>query len=105
MPMSFLLDGLGLAASVSSVRCGIWPLCRRSMRQVQTNRVKSDVVDSKLRFNCVSTGQRLDRWSGRVSGYYRRHDNALLGLSCATKERSATAGCGDVKKQSRLGEV
>jgi cytochrome c len=31
-----------------------------------------------------------------------RRDNALLGLSCAAKERSATAGCGDVEKQSCL---
>jgi len=30
-------------------------LGRRSTQQVQTNRVKCDVVDSKLRFNCVST--------------------------------------------------
>jgi hypothetical protein len=28
---------------------------RRSTQQVQTNRVKSDVLNSKLRFNCVST--------------------------------------------------
>ena len=28
---------------------------RRSTQQVQTNGVKCDVVDSKLRFNCVST--------------------------------------------------
>src|SRR6516164_9540321 len=30
-------------------------LGRRSTPRVQTNRVKCDVVDSKLRFNCVST--------------------------------------------------
>jgi hypothetical protein len=30
-------------------------LGRRSTQQVQTNGVKCDVVDSKLRFNCVST--------------------------------------------------
>ena len=30
-------------------------LGRRMTPQVQTNRVKCDVVDSKLRFNCVST--------------------------------------------------
>src|SRR5215467_33549 len=30
-------------------------LGRRSTQQVQTNRVKCDVVDSELRFNCVST--------------------------------------------------
>src|SRR5262249_12721016 len=45
-------------------------------------------------------GPRLGRWSGCFSGYYRRRDNALLGLSCAAKERSATGGCGDVEKQS-----
>src|SRR5262249_16934496 len=69
-------------------------LGRRSTPRVQTNRVKCDVVDSKLRFNCVSTAPRLDRWSGCFSGYYRRHDNALLGLSSGARERSATAGCG-----------
>src|SRR2546423_227809 len=50
-------------------------------------------------------GPRLGRWSGRISGYYRRHDSALLGLSSGAKERSATARCGDVEKQSRLREV
>src|SRR5262249_6924863 len=30
-------------------------LGRRSTQEVQTKRVKCDVVDSKLRFNCVST--------------------------------------------------
>src|SRR5215470_7018553 len=87
----------GSALSVQHLTLG-----RRSTPRVQTNRVKCDVVDSKLRFNCVSTGPRLGRWSGCFSGYYRRHDNVLLGLSCAAKERSATAGCGDVEKQSCL---
>src|SRR5262249_14924748 len=51
--MSFLRDGFALAAGIPSVRCSIWPLCRCSTRQVQTKRVKSDVVARKLRFNCV----------------------------------------------------
>src|SRR5215467_7562990 len=34
-------------------------LGRRSTQQVQTNRVKCDVVDSKLRFNCVSTRRKV----------------------------------------------
>src|SRR5262245_5349748 len=34
-------------------------LGRRSKQQVQTNRVKCDVVDSKLRFNCVSTRHKV----------------------------------------------
>src|SRR5215467_10764201 len=37
---------------------------------------------------------RPGRWSGCFSGYYRRHDNALLGLSCAAKERSALPDAG-----------
>jgi len=59
--MSFLVDGLGLAAGVASVRCGIRPLCRCSTQQVQIDGVKSDVVESELRFNCVSSGQKLER--------------------------------------------
>src|SRR5262245_56169706 len=50
-----VLDVFGLAASVPSVHCQHLALGRRSTQQVQTNRVKCDVVDSKLRFNCVST--------------------------------------------------
>src|SRR5215467_12445749 len=34
-------------------------LGRRSTQQVQTNRVKCDVVDSKLRFNCVSSRHKV----------------------------------------------
>ena len=30
-------------------------------RPVETDRVKSDVVDSEFRFNCVSTRPRLER--------------------------------------------
>src|SRR5262249_12704498 len=43
----------------ASARCSIWPLVARSTQQVQINRVKCDVVDSKLRFNCVSTRHKV----------------------------------------------
>src|SRR5262249_421118 len=56
-----VLDVFGLAASVPSVHCSIWPLVDRSTQQVQTNRVKCDVVDSKLRFNCVSTRPKAEQ--------------------------------------------
>jgi len=53
--LCLVLDVFGLAASVPSVHCSIWPFVADRRGQVQTNRVKCDVVDSKLRFNCVST--------------------------------------------------
>jgi hypothetical protein len=101
MVMCFLLDVFGRAASVPSVHCSIWPFGRRSTQQVQTNRVKCDVVNSKPRFNCVSTRpKRLGRCSG-----YRRHDNALLGLRGMRKSDPLLPDGGMSKKQSRLREV
>ena len=42
--------------------------------------MKCDVVDSKLRFNCVSTRPKAGQMVRLFSGYYRRRDKALLGF-------------------------
>src|SRR5262245_16522553 len=100
--MCFLVDVFGLTASRSIGALRHLALGRRSTQQVQTNRVKCDVVSVSI---VLRPGTRLGRWPVCFSGHYRMYDNALLGLWCAAKERLATARCGDVKKQSRLGEL
>src|SRR5262249_12713204 len=81
-------------------------LGRRSTQQVQTNRVKYDVVDSKLRFNCVSTRHKVGQMVKLLLRLLQEARQCLARTFVrAAKERSATARCGDVKKQSRLGEV
>src|SRR5262249_1690356 len=100
-------DRFGFLERHGFVNCSVGALQhltlgRRSTPRVQTNCVKCDVVDSELRFTCVSTRTKGGQMVRLLLRLLQEARQCFARTFVRAKERSATAGCGDVEKQSCL---
>src|SRR6516225_2281625 len=100
-------DRFGFLERHGFVNCSVGALQhltlgRRSTPRVQTNCVKCDVVDSELRFNCVSTRPKAGQMV-RLLLRLLQEARQCFARTFVRRERTIrTAGCGDVEKQSCL---